>query len=168
MHTVCCSGQFGGGWLPRGVSAQEGVCPGGCVWPGVSSRGGGVWPGGVWPGSLSRGYLSGGCRPREVSAHGGLPGGCLPRGCVSGQGVSATTPCEQNHRRLWKYNLAVTTLRTVTNFSQRCWDSFQPGTLAETVLTRRSLNWRNCWNGFHQNHFWKNTKDLFQAENLRY
>ena len=54
-----------------------------------------------------------------VSAQGGVcPGGCLPRG-VSAWGVSAThthTPCEQNHRRLWKHNLAATTLRTVQSF----------------------------------------------------
>ena len=39
-----------------------------------------------------------------------------PRGClVWGGGVSshALRPCEQNHTRLWKHNLALTSLRAV-------------------------------------------------------
>ena len=38
---------------------------------------------------------------------GGVPGGCLPH----------PRPCEQNHRRLWKRNLAATTLRTVMSIN---------------------------------------------------
>ena len=56
-----------------------------------------------------------------------VPGGCLPspgggawshgRGCLLGPGGYPSMhwgrppPCEQNHRRLWKYNLAPTSLR---------------------------------------------------------
>ena len=85
MRTVHCSG-----W---GVSAQGcllgGVCPAGCVCWGVSVQG---------------------CVCPGVSGQGGFcPGGCLPQ-CVLGY----TPPCEQNHRRLLKHNLAATTLRTVT------------------------------------------------------
>ena len=45
----------------------------------------------------------------------GLPGGCLPRGIVSGRGGGGLPPHprEQNHRHLWKHNLAAITLRTV-------------------------------------------------------
>ena len=52
----------------------------------------------------------GGCLPRGCP-----PEGCLPRGGVSArEGVSARhTPCEQNHRWLWKHYLAVTTLQTI-------------------------------------------------------
>ena len=42
---------------------------------------------------------------RQILLH--KPGGCFPRGCLP-RGVSATLPCEQNHRCL-----AATTLRTV-------------------------------------------------------
>ena len=60
----------------------------------------------------------GGCLPGGgVCAWGGMSWGCVPGG------VSATHthphPCEQNHRRLWKHNLAATTLRTVN--INWCW-----------------------------------------------
>ena len=56
-----------------------------------------------------------------VSLPGGSPcwGGLLAEGsALPGQGVSQhalrqISPCEQNHRRLWKYNLAPTSLRAV-------------------------------------------------------
>ena len=55
-----------GGYLPgRGVSAQWGVCPRGCLPRGVSVRG-------------SAGGSAGGCLPRGVCLPRGL---CLPRGC---------------------------------------------------------------------------------------
>ena len=53
------------------------------------------------------------------------PGGCLPglggAFLVRGGGIPACTeadppPCEQNHRRLWKYYLAPTSLRAVIMF----------------------------------------------------
>ena len=48
----------------------------------------------------------------------GRPGGCIPA-CTGQGGICPVhagihpTPCEQNDRRLWKHNLAATTLRTV-------------------------------------------------------
>ena len=53
--------------------------------------------------------ISGGWLPGGLPRGGGLPGGCLPQGGV----CHTPPPCEQNHRRLWKHNLAATTLRTV-------------------------------------------------------
>ena len=108
MRTVRCSNHLVGG---GGVVCPGGVClPGGCllrgdVCPGWCLPGGMCLPGGV----SSQGVcLPRGVSAQGVSAHGGcLPGGCLPRGCLP-RGVSATLPCEQNHRCL-----AATTLRTV-------------------------------------------------------
>ena len=115
MRTVRCSGHrgrvcvsqhaLGRGVSAQGVSAQGvsaqgrcGVCPRGCL-PG------GVWPGGCLPmgrGDLARGRV--------------WPGGCLPRGVSARRvcPVGYTPPCKQNDRRLWKHNLATTTLGTVT------------------------------------------------------
>ena len=85
MRTVHCIG-----W---GVFAR-GCLLGGCLSSGVCLLGvsvqGGCLPGSVWPWRF-------------------LPRGCLPQ-CM----LVYTPPCEQNHRRLLKHNLAATTLRTVT------------------------------------------------------
>ena len=79
------------------------TAPGGCV-PGL-----GVYlvPGGGVPGprgcTWSRGYLVQGVYL--------VPGWCTCPG---------TPPREQNHRRLWKYNLAPTSLRAVKTLSILC------------------------------------------------
>ena len=51
-----------------------------------------------------------GRRGERCLSRGVCPGGCLPGGCLPG---GKTPPCGQNDRRLWKYYLATTTLRTV-------------------------------------------------------
>ena len=100
--------------IPVGCIPSAAVAGGGGVCLGVSARGC-VWPGG--------------CLSRGVSAW-----GCLPRVCASAQGVLADTPsplcwgvCPEGclpdtplpsvnrmtDRRLWKYYLATTSLRTV-------------------------------------------------------
>ena len=65
--------------------------------------------GGVYPSM----HWAGGCLPREVrvSALGGMDI-CQEGGWVSAKGV-CHAPCEQNYRRVWKHNLAATTLQTV-------------------------------------------------------
>ena len=80
-----CEQNHRGCLLPRGVSAPWGVCS----W-GVSAPGGCLLPGGVC--LLLGGTWSGGWYP---SMHWGRP------------------PRERNHTRLWKYNLAPTSLRAV-------------------------------------------------------
>ena len=68
----------------------------------------------------------GGCIP-ACTGQGGASQQALDRGCIptcTGQeGVSP--PCEQNHRRLWKHNLASTTLRTVKMFESMSWCSLK-------------------------------------------
>ena len=115
------------------------ACTGqGCVYPSMH------WPEGVYPSMHWAGGVSAwGCVPRGcIPACTGqgvclpgvvYPGGCLPRGCLLGVSalgrgclpvVSAPvhagihTPHEQNHRHLWKHNLAATTLRMVIKISR--------------------------------------------------
>ena len=113
MRTIRSSGCWwgGGGVCIPACLLGSGVCIPACTGQGV----------------LSQHVLGRGCRIPKCTGH----GGCLPRG-VSAQGVSArggmsacgggclpqcmlgyTPLCGQNDRRLWKYYLAATTLRTV-------------------------------------------------------
>ena len=95
IRTVHCSGACGGGGGAGCVSQLAlGV---GCI-PGCTGQGG----------CLARGVSAWGVSVQGVSAL----GVCLPRG-VSAWGVSVTQPCEQNHRCLWKHNLAATMLQKV-------------------------------------------------------
>ena len=100
MRTVCCSGRRRVGCLPRGCVCPGGVCLGRCL-PG------GVCLGGVWLGV--RVCLGGVCLGGCLSGGGGV----CPGGVVSQHALGKTPPCGQNDRRLWKYYLAATTLRTV-------------------------------------------------------
>ena len=63
---------------------------------------------------VSQHTLGRGCVSQHALGRGWSGQRCVcvcPEGCQPG-GV-CHTPCEQNHRRLWKHNLATTTLRTV-------------------------------------------------------
>ena len=91
-----------GGCLPRRVSAQEGVCPGGCLPRGVCL--GGVCPGGV--------CQEGGCLPMGVSAQGR---GCLPRrGCV------ADMPLDQRQAPPSPVNRITDRCKSITLTQLRC------------------------------------------------
>ena len=103
MCTIRCSGcgwgvypsmQWAGGCIP--------ACTGWGVYPSMH------WAGGVYQGGVSLGGSAWGCLPRGgVCPEGGsAQKGCLPRGCLP-------QPPRQNERRLWKHNLAATTLRMV-------------------------------------------------------
>ena len=91
--------------------------------------------GGVWLGGVCRGGLPGGVCPRR---------GCLP-------------PCEQNHRRLWKHNLAATTLRTVMN----SW------TYKREYLVNHRIFWENDGRP-NWSVFWDLTIDLFEVNPTEY
>ena len=85
------------------ILLEQECIPVGCIpSAAVAVGGGGVWPGGcVCPGDV--------CPGRCLTGGSVWPGGCLPQ-CMLGY----TPPhCEQNHRSLWKHNLAATMLRTV-------------------------------------------------------
>ena len=78
-----------------------------CGRGGGSALGGGVWS---RRGVCSRGVSAlGGCLLLGVSAL----GLSAPGVCVSQHALRQTPPCEQNHTRLWKHNLAPTSLRAV-------------------------------------------------------
>ena len=88
----------GGSLLARGVCLARGVLP---------CQGGSALPGGGF--CLAMGDLpcqGGSALPWEV---------CLARGEVWYPSMhwGKSPPCEQNHRHLWKYNLASTSLRAV-------------------------------------------------------
>ena len=106
---------------------------GGGVYPSMHWAGVCVYPSMHWVGCVYPSmHWSGGCLSGGVSAQ----GVCLPKGCVcpgvSGQGgvCPGGLPhphCEQNHRPLWKHNLAAAMLRTVNKevgaASKRHWPS---------------------------------------------
>ena len=121
MHTIRCSGGQEGGVYPSMHWAGRVCIPkwhwaGGCVSQNTLGRGGcipactgqGVFAQrDVWRGCLPRGLCHGVCIVRGCLLRGVCPGVVCPSACWD------TSPCEQNHSRLWKHNLAATTLRTV-------------------------------------------------------
>ena len=86
MRTIRCSGHLG--------VSQHGLGRG--VYPSMD------WAVGV---CVSQHALGRGCLPGGVSAQ--------VRGCLPHTPWQTPPTCEQNHRCLWKHNLAATTLRTV-------------------------------------------------------
>ena len=101
--------------------------PVGCIppacspyFPACTAQGRSALPGGspCQGGVLAKGGLP--CQGRSALPGGVLPchgGSALPGGGVVSQYAlrQIPPPCEQNHRRLWKYNLAPTSLRAVKN-----------------------------------------------------
>ena len=114
--------------MPGGVSApREGVCCGG-----VSAVGGCLLWGVSTPGG---------------SALGGIcSGGCLLLGGCASMHWGRHPPCKQNHTRLWKHNLAPTSLRVVkmaknTGKVREFCQSGKVGTLSEKDRKRRLKTW---------------------------